>query len=108
LLRAAMLFSPMVPFELEAPVDLAGTSVLIVAGRSDPIVPARQAERLAEMLRQAGADVALHWEAGGHELTAGGVNAAERWLAQHLARSDVSPESREAGEGARPRTEARS
>lgn len=84
LLRGAVLFSPMVPFEVEAPVDLTGAPVLIVAGRADPIAPASQAERLAEILRSAGADVTLNWEPGGHELTAGGVKSAARWLSAHL------------------------
>lgn len=84
LLRAAVLFSPMVPFEIEMPVDLSDTRVLIVAGRADTIAPAGQAERLAGILRDAGADVTLHWEPGGHELTGAGAKEARRWLAAHL------------------------
>lgn len=88
-LRAAVLLSPMVPFEPEAPPDLRGTAVFIGAGRNDPIAPPAQAERLAAILRAAGAEVTLHWEAGGHGLTNGEVDAAARWLAQHVARSDA-------------------
>jgi phospholipase/carboxylesterase len=84
LLRGAVLLSPMVPFEPEELPDLAGTAVLIAAGRTDPIVPPAQPERLAEILRQAGADVTLHWEPGGHTLTPREVDSVRDWLA-HVA-----------------------
>jgi phospholipase/carboxylesterase len=45
--RAAALFAPMVPLEPEDRVDLSTTSVLISAGRRDPICTPEQAERLA-------------------------------------------------------------
>jgi predicted esterase/catechol 2,3-dioxygenase-like lactoylglutathione lyase family enzyme len=85
LLRGAVLLSPMVPFEPDALPALTGTSVFIGAGRADPIVPAAQAERLAELLRQAGATVTLHWEPGGHAVSKGEVDAARQWIAQCLA-----------------------
>ena len=84
LLRAAVLLSPMVPFEPAAPPNLTGTSVFIGAGRADPIVPAALAERLAELLRQAGATVTLHWEPGGHTVSEGEVDAARQWIVQCL------------------------
>ena len=84
LLRGAVLFSPMVPFEPEARPQLLGSSVFIGAGRADPIAPPAQAERLAALLREAGADVTLHWEAGGHSLTAGELKAARDWIARCL------------------------
>jgi glyoxalase family protein len=82
LLRGAVLLSPMVPFEPASTPDLTGTAVFIGAGRADRIVPPVQAERLAELLRQAGAKVTLHWESGGHALTDSEVRAAREWLAQ--------------------------
>ena len=80
ILSGAVLLSPMVPFEPDTPVDLTGTPVWIGAGRTDPIAPAAQAERLAELLRDAGAEVELHWEAGGHQLTDNEVQAARVWM----------------------------
>jgi phospholipase/carboxylesterase len=74
----------MVPFEPATSPDLSGTSVFIGAGRRDTITPGPQAERLAEMLRHAGADVTLHWEPGGHAVTEPEVEAARTWLAQCL------------------------
>jgi predicted esterase len=84
-LRGAVLLSPMVPFEPDALPALTGTAVFIGAGRNDPMVPAQQTERLAELLRQAGADVTVHWEPGGHGVTKGEVDAAARWIAHCLA-----------------------
>jgi predicted esterase/catechol 2,3-dioxygenase-like lactoylglutathione lyase family enzyme len=84
-LRGAVLLSPMVPLELDTLPDLRGTSVFIGAGRADPIAPAAQAERLADMLREAGADVTLHWEPGGHTLTPREVDAARQWIGHCLA-----------------------
>jgi predicted esterase len=66
--------------------------VFIGAGRADPIAPAAQAERLAELLRQAGADVTLHWQPGGHTITKDELEAARRWIAHCLtARAGQQP-----------------
>ena len=84
LLRAAVLLSPMLPYEPESVPDLGGTSVFIGAGRTDPIAPAHQVERLATVLRQAGADVTMHWQSAGHTITKDELDAAQRWLAQRI------------------------
>jgi predicted esterase len=83
-LRGAVLLSPMVPFEPDARPDLTGTSVFIGAGRADSIAPPEQAERLADLLRQAGAAVTVHWEPGGHAVTEREVDAARQWLMQSV------------------------
>ena len=74
----------MVPFEPDELPKLAGTPVFIGGGRADPIAPPAQTERLAQLLTGAGADVTLHWELGGHSLSDGEVEAARRWIAQHI------------------------
>jgi len=84
LLRGAVLFSPMVPFSPEAKSQLVGTSVFIGAGRADPIAPPAEAERLAAMLRDSGADVTLHWETGGHSLTRAELDMAREWISRCL------------------------
>ena len=84
LLRGAVLFSPMIPFEPEAVPRLEGTSVFIGAGRTDPIVPVAQVERLASLFREAGADVTVHWEPGGHALTRAELAAAHEWIGRCL------------------------
>jgi phospholipase/carboxylesterase/glyoxalase family protein len=78
-LRAAVLFSPMVPLEPAVEPQLAGVDVFIGAGRSDPIVDPSNTQRLADMLRAVGADVTLHWKPGGHELSRPDVEAARSW-----------------------------
>lgn len=85
LLRAAVLLSPMPPFEPETRPDLAGTSVFIGAGRTDPIVPPEQAERLAHILRDRGAGVTMHWDPGGHTITPALVTATQRWLLEWVS-----------------------
>lgn len=87
LLRGAVLLSPMMPFEpgvdgAPAAPDLAGTAVFIGAGRADPIAPPAQAQRLADVLAAAGADVTVHWTAGGHGVSGDEVAAAGEWLAE--------------------------
>jgi predicted esterase len=84
-LRGAVLLSPMVPFEPDTLPDLAGTAVFIGAGRADPIAPPAQAERLAELLRRAGAEVTLHVTPGGHVITGGEVDAARQRIAHWIA-----------------------
>jgi phospholipase/carboxylesterase len=81
-LAGAVLFHPMVPFIPEALPDLTGTPVFIGAGRADPMVPQGNTEELAELLQRAGATVALHWQAGGHQLSEQEVQSARDWLAR--------------------------
>ena len=85
-LRGAVLLAPMVPFEPDTLPDLTGTAVFIGAGRHDAIAPAVQTERLAALLRDAGADVTVHWHDGGHGITKEEVEAARQWIAHELQR----------------------
>jgi phospholipase/carboxylesterase/glyoxalase family protein len=89
-LRGAVLFSPMVPFEPEESVALNGTSVFIGAGRADTMVPIEQVQQLASILRDAGAQVTVHWEPGGHALTNSEVEKAREWLAERLTATQHS------------------
>jgi len=79
--RSAVLFRPMVPFEPEAFPDLSGVPVFLSAGRRDLTVRAKNVERLASILQEAGAEVTLHWEEAGHGLADAELRAARRWLA---------------------------
>jgi phospholipase/carboxylesterase len=85
LLAGGVLFRAMVPFEPRALPELGGVPVLLGAGRADPIVPAHNTERLAELLREAGAKVTLDWRPGGHNLSQPEVEDAARWLAGEFA-----------------------
>ena len=84
LLRGAVLLSPMVPFEPETLPRLDGTPVFIGAGRNDAIAPPAQAERLAQLLGSAGADVHVHWDPDGHSVTRAELDAAREWLTRSL------------------------
>ena len=55
LLRAAILFRAMLPFELEVMPNLTGTSACLAAGQRDRMIVPSQAERLAKIPREAGA-----------------------------------------------------
>jgi len=80
LLRAAILFCPMVPLAPEPIPNLTGTLVFIGAGRADPIVRPEETERLTALLRNAGADVTVHWHNRGHTISNAQVVAAQAWL----------------------------
>jgi phospholipase/carboxylesterase len=79
-LRGAVLLRAMTPLVPEKLPDLAGVSVFLSSGRSDPIVPAASVEQLAALLRKAKADVSLQWSPGGHHLTAQDIDAAREWM----------------------------
>ena len=86
LLAGAVLLRAMTPFELETLPDLSGTPVYLAAGRSDQMIPAESTERLAELLREAGAEVTLDWQPGGHGIGRAEVEAARDWLALIIPR----------------------
>jgi phospholipase/carboxylesterase len=79
-LASAILLRAMVPLVPPQPPDLVHARVLISSGAHDPIVPVENAERLAAMLREAGANVTLRFEAAGHPLVPDDLAAAKEWL----------------------------
>ena len=85
-LAGALLFSPMVPLEAPPPAGLAGVPVWIAAGRADSIARPEQAEKLAALLRERGADVTVAGRPGGHEIDSGAVIAAREWLSRRAPR----------------------
>jgi phospholipase/carboxylesterase/glyoxalase family protein len=79
-LARAILFRAMVPLEPDEAPALGGTAAFLSAGKTDPIVPPSNTERLAQMLRDYGATVELRWSPGGHSLGQDDVVAARAWL----------------------------
>jgi len=79
-IKSAILLRAMVPLTPAATPDLAGTRALICSGTRDRIIPAENAERLAAMLRKAGAEVKLRFEEAGHQLVFDEIAAAKNWL----------------------------
>jgi phospholipase/carboxylesterase len=82
LLAGAILLRAMTPFEPEITPDLPGTPVYLAAGRSDTMVPPESTERLAGLLREAGAEVTLDWQPGGHGIGHAEIEAAREWLSK--------------------------
>lgn len=86
LLRAAVLFRSMVPLEPEVTPDLSGMPVFMAAGTRDQMIPPDNTKRLANMLREAGAEVDLRWRDIGHPLTYEEVKEAKDWLSSSALR----------------------
>jgi predicted esterase len=80
-LAGAVLFRAMVPFVPDPMPALPRTPVLLSNGRMDPLVSPAETERLAALLRQAGAEVTLAWQPEGHALTQADIVQAREWLA---------------------------
>jgi phospholipase/carboxylesterase len=79
-LSGAILLRAMVPLRQPPAADLAGASVLIVSGQSDPIIPPSNSQRLAEMLTKAGADVQHRTLPVGHQLSQADLTISRDWL----------------------------
>jgi predicted esterase len=80
IMRAAILFRAMVPLIPDKVPDLSSVRVWIGAGDQDPIVPASETKRLAELLRRAGADVTIRFFNADHGLTSSEIETAGQWL----------------------------
>lgn len=80
LLAGGALLRPMLPAPAPAGLDLAGTRVLLLGGRSDTMIPPDRVDALAEALRAAGADVEEAWAPTGHGLTQGDLDATAAFV----------------------------
>jgi predicted esterase len=83
IMHQAILFRAMVPLIPETLPDLSSVRVWIGAGDEDPIVPASETKRLAELLRRAGADVTIRFAKAGHGLTNDDVISARDWAREN-------------------------
>jgi predicted esterase len=79
-LKGAILFRAMVPFEPDPMPALNGATVLISNGRIDPLVSPEETDRLARLLQRAGAGVEVHWQPAGHQLMPSDFAVAKTWL----------------------------
>ena len=77
----AILFRPMVPLHPAKEPNLSSVRVWIGAGTNDPIIPMSETNALAELLRNAGAEVTIRYFQAGHDLTSQDLEAARDWLA---------------------------
>lgn len=84
-LAGAILFHPMVPIRgIELP-DLTGLPVFIGAGKNDPICPPEETSELERILSAQQADVTVHWENSGHQLTYAELTAAANWFGKRFS-----------------------
>jgi len=78
-IKGAILHHPMDPRRgIELPV-LLDKNIFIAAGTNDPICSSQESEELKFMFEEAKAEVHLHWENKGHQLTMSEVAAAKDW-----------------------------
>jgi phospholipase/carboxylesterase len=80
ILRHAALLRPMTPIIPKSPSDLSGRRILLASGRLDPLIPVENAERLARICREAGADVTHVWSQASHSLVESDLEAAGEWF----------------------------
>ena len=76
-----VLLHPLIPWSPAPQPALRGKRILITAGERDPICPKQQTQAFADYLTAQGADVTLHWHAGGHEIAQSEVAAIEAFFA---------------------------
>ena len=80
-LAGAVLLRPMVPSVPEELPALQDRPIWIGGGKRDTVIPPSQTAELSRLLQLTGAKVEEHWSPGGHELSAGELQAAKQWLA---------------------------
>ncbi len=79
-LPAAILLRGMVVLSKPPSADLRDKRVLISAGETDPIIPAENAQHLAALLKERGADVTFTMQRAAHGLVREDLIAAKQWL----------------------------
>src|SRR5487761_1414635 len=79
-LAGAILFRAMLPLVPEKLPDLSSKPIFISSGQYDQIIPKDGVEKLVEVLKKAGADVEMNWNAANHGLTEREIKLASSWL----------------------------
>jgi phospholipase/carboxylesterase len=85
LFEGAVLMHPLIPFVPAPQPGLSGKSVLITAGRHDPIAPVATTQALQAFFTAQGAGTTTHWHTGGHELRQEEFAAAQVFLGAGVA-----------------------
>jgi phospholipase/carboxylesterase len=80
ILAGGILYRAMVPINEPVQGRLDAKPILIVTGKHDTIVPLANAQRLATILREGGADVNHQSLPAGHALTEQDIDAAKHWF----------------------------
>lgn len=79
-LAGAVLLRATLPLEPQTPPDLTSVPVLLLSGATDPMIPLAGANRLAAVLKAAGADLTHETLPAGHNLTQKDISLATQWL----------------------------
>jgi phospholipase/carboxylesterase len=82
LFDGVVLMHPLIPFQPQVKGTLDNLSVLMTAGRRDPICPAPLTEQLSEALVSHAAAVDTVWHEGGHEVRPEEFEAARQFLSR--------------------------
>lgn len=82
-LRGAILHHPMVPLRSIKLPDLSEKQIFIGAGENDPICSSDETRELKQLLGNAGAEVTVHWEMSGHQLTQSEAMKAAEWFKKY-------------------------
>ncbi|MBM7675823.1 alpha/beta hydrolase [Gracilibacillus alcaliphilus] len=83
-MSAAILHHPMVPRRgIELP-DLASIKIFLAAGHNDPLCTEQETIDLEQILTDNGAEVDIHWEYNGHQLSRTEVEAARDWYRKKI------------------------
>lgn len=85
-LAGGILLRPMLPFEPDRIPDLRGKRIFVSAGRQDQMIPTLLTERLIDVVKAGGADVAVNWMDTGHGLVRSEIDRAADWLETFTAR----------------------
>lgn len=89
-LGAAVLFRPSFVLDLPAaPDSLVGKRILMTHGTTDPLVPAGDPQRLAELFRAGGAEVIQRLHTASHALVQADIEVAREFLAIERSRLSV-------------------
>ena len=89
-LKGAVLHHPMVPRRGMQLANLRGKSVFIAAGTNDPICSSAESEELKVLLENANANVTMHWENRGHQLTMGEVEKQKSGMTKHFKEASAN------------------
>lgn len=74
-----MLFAPMYPVDLIDDKDLSDAKIFLSMGENDPIVPKEESDRVIELFKSRGANVAQVW-VNSHEINEKNILSAKAWL----------------------------
>lgn len=87
LLKKNILLRPMTPLIPEVAPDLSGTSVFLLFGGIDPLMPPGETDKLNNLYKEFGADVKVNIEPTGHQLSHIDLEKAAIWIQDNVNKS---------------------